>query len=118
MTGFASMAPVADVQLDPPELEALDSAVQVLRGKRLAVLTGAGLSTDSGIPDYRGPGSAPRNPMTYQEFIGSEANRRRYWARLVPSPACRPQCRPRRRRPDGTAGPDDRPDYPKRRQAA
>ncbi|MDI2033187.1 NAD-dependent protein deacetylase [Paenarthrobacter nitroguajacolicus] len=81
MTGFASMAPAAEVQLDAWEQEAMGPAVRVLQGKRLALLTGAGLSTDSGIPDYRGPGSAPRNPMTYQEFIGSEANRRRYWAR-------------------------------------
>jgi len=81
MTGFASMEPAPAAQLNPQELQALRAAVDLLSGKRLAVLTGAGLSTDSGIPDYRGPGSAPRNPMTYQEFIGSEANRRRYWAR-------------------------------------
>ncbi|SDX59181.1 NAD-dependent protein deacetylase, SIR2 family [Arthrobacter sp. yr096] len=81
MTGFASMEPAPGAELDPSELHAVGLALDVLSGKRLAVLTGAGLSTDSGIPDYRGPGSAPRNPMTYQEFIGSEANRRRYWAR-------------------------------------
>jgi NAD-dependent SIR2 family protein deacetylase len=45
------------------------------------VLTGAGLSTDSGIPDYRGPGSRPHTPMTFQEFVAAEQNQRRYWAR-------------------------------------
>lgn len=39
------------------------------------------MSTDSGIPDYRGPGSPPRNPMTYQQFTGSAQARARYWAR-------------------------------------
>jgi NAD-dependent SIR2 family protein deacetylase len=56
-------------------------ALDLLRGRPLVVLTGAGLSTDSGIPDYRGPGSPARTPMTYQEFVSGPAARQRYWAR-------------------------------------
>jgi NAD-dependent SIR2 family protein deacetylase len=61
--------------VDAPELIAL------LRGRRLAVLTGAGISTDSGIPDYRGPDSPPANPMTIRQFTSSREYRQRYWAR-------------------------------------
>src|SRR5690606_19980481 len=55
-------------------------ATKLLRGHRVAVLTGAGISTDSGIPAYRGAGATPRTaPMTIDTFLADEAARRRYW---------------------------------------
>ena len=55
----------------------LDTAIDLLRGRRVAVLTGAGISTDSGIPDYRGEGAPRRTPMDFAAFRRSEAARRR-----------------------------------------
>jgi NAD-dependent SIR2 family protein deacetylase len=58
----------------------LDQAAALMRGRVTAVLTGAGLSTDSGIPDYRGQGAPVRVPMTFQTFLSDERARKRYWA--------------------------------------
>ena len=57
----------------------------IQRHRRLFVLTGAGCSTGSGIPDYRdADGEWKRQPpVTYQAFMGEEATRRRYWARSL-----------------------------------
>ncbi|MEO8262153.1 MAG: Sir2 family NAD-dependent protein deacetylase [Pseudolysinimonas sp.] len=71
--------PVATA-LDASTQALVDQAEAMLRGRTIAVLTGAGLSTDSGIPDYRGAGAPVRSPMTFQRFVDDETARKRYWA--------------------------------------
>lgn len=79
-----------DIGFAPPDVAPpLESEVRALASfvadaERLLVITGAGVSTESAIPDYRSPrGAYSRNfkPMTHQDFMRSEENRRRYWAR-------------------------------------
>ena len=67
----------------PTSRSALRPLASLLRGRRTLVLSGAGISTESGIPDYRGPRGTLRNsqPMQYREFVGSAEARQRYWAR-------------------------------------
>lgn len=63
----------------------LASLVELARGRRVVALTGAGCSTESGIPDYRGIDTPPRPraPLQHREFVDKEDNRRRYWARSL-----------------------------------
>lgn len=57
---------------------------ELRRASRIVVFTGAGVSTESGIPDFRSPGGvwSRMKPIYFQEFVGSEAKRREAWTRV------------------------------------
>ncbi|MEU3556056.1 NAD-dependent protein deacetylase [Streptomyces fragilis] len=67
----------------PPGTTDPGPVVDALRAGGVLVLSGAGISTESGIPDYRGEGGSlsRHTPMTYQDFVSDPRARRRYWAR-------------------------------------
>lgn len=67
--------------LSPAISYSVERAREYLSGKKTLVISGAGISTDSGIPDYRGEGRVQKHPLTFDEFMGSKANQARYWAR-------------------------------------
>ncbi|HYH78499.1 MAG TPA: NAD-dependent protein deacetylase [Longimicrobium sp.] len=72
-----------DISTPDHTTELLQPLLGLLRGRRVVVLAGAGCSTESGIPDYRGPEGShrTRTPVQYNDFVRSEAARARYWAR-------------------------------------
>lgn len=80
------VVPAYQRPLDGAQVETLGELcdlVDLVGRGAVVVLSGAGLSTESGIPDYRGPQGALRRhrPMTFQEFTEQDNGRRRYWAR-------------------------------------
>jgi NAD-dependent SIR2 family protein deacetylase len=74
---------VSDILAERPLTSGVEQLRELLDDGDVLVLSGAGLSTESGIPDYRGPTGTLRRhpPMTYYAFVNDAAARRRYWAR-------------------------------------
>ena len=66
-------------------MHTLNDLVALIQGRRAVVLTGAGCSTESGIPDYRGPltRKKARNPILYKAFVTEASARVRYWSRSL-----------------------------------
>src|SRR6187551_126845 len=66
-----------------PDASRADLARAIADARRIVVFTGAGISTESGVPDFRSPGGvwSKMKPIYFQEFVGDEARRREAWTR-------------------------------------
>jgi NAD-dependent SIR2 family protein deacetylase len=84
MLAPVSSLPLFDARPDEDHQANVDALVALLAGRKVVALTGAGCSTESGIPDYRGNGRpAPRHPNQHDAFLRRPEVRRRYWARAA-----------------------------------
>jgi NAD+-dependent protein deacetylase sirtuin 4 len=84
-SGMLATMPAAAARVDPSCGDGIASLGRLLSGQRVVVLTGAGCSTESGIPDYRGAGRPPRTraPIQHDAFLRHPEVRHRYWARAT-----------------------------------
>lgn len=80
-TREVAWTPAEPTEPDVDLAERAARLAELMHGRRMVVLTGAGVSTGSGIPDYRGPNSPQRTPMTYEQFVSDPEFQQRYWAR-------------------------------------
>ncbi|MCS6857702.1 MAG: NAD-dependent protein deacetylase, partial [Sandaracinaceae bacterium] len=81
----ASPYDAAQTPQEPPDPHLIQALGELLAKGRFAVLTGAGISTESGIPDYRGPETRrrARNPIRFADYLNNDLLRARYWMRSM-----------------------------------
>lgn len=79
----SSAASASSPSASAPDALLLRAKSLLANCRSVLAITGAGISTESGIPDYRSPGRPPHRPTSHQQFMSSHATRQRYWARSL-----------------------------------